>query len=363
MTDFQAIISCMKKNGAFWDYLTPLGWPEIDAQAINRAFSNPKFPGDMAYGLQERGAVVLVNRELSDIPPEIIHIHRQSMLDAVGHYMPQDVLAESMREFFATPSWPDYDQFRLFFDTGNLHNNIVVDIGDGYLPDELTMKLDDPARLNANGTIYTAQEYMIALDVIQKHPAILVAVQGYQAAHLIYLTALGMAIGSSPDLSDTERERGGGVLEILTGAWNSSNFTNRILPAICLQYALRQSTDAAAQPNRDDFINGLGFVQRVGGFKLSIGVDGKMRIFVCPAMRFIMDSTAQDVTGSNGSDFSSTMAGTGLFCIYRQIKDNLAPDLAGKVREYVENVHVGRTEKVSMGIDPDVRQQINVLKL
>jgi hypothetical protein len=334
MTDFNALISDMKQQGAFTTYAEPFKLSEDEQAGINKNFEPLNQPGAFAYA---RGAARLKNNERNDIPPSLIRAQKQTIMHGIKLFMPHEAVLAHVRDFLSNPEWIQNPTFQDTFRELELPTYLINDVGSGgYLPDKHSFDLDTLAR-RENPTKFTRQEYGAILGVLEKFPELHVAVLGYQSAHIDYLHRLRSAIDDSAILDEKEKTYGYRAISNFLPPWESPNFIVNVLPAICLQVAARLQHDANAEPTRDDFAKGMQFLFSNNSFSGAVpNVNGDIRHFKCPAQHFIARSTAQELTGRDPS-FSSVM-GMGIFCIYRQLKGALDPELASAVREQVRDI-------------------------
>ena len=302
MADFAGLVLDMKSKGAFASSISP------------------------GYG---RGATKLTSRACDDIPQDEIQINRHAIIRNLNLYMPFETVLTHVRDFINDPAWTYETNIYKY-----VPRTIVSDLPyDDYLPDPLTLHLDHPLRREAF-TKFTRSEHDIFLKMMAQHPAILWAFSGYQLAHINYLTRLHKAIFDCEDLTGEERSTGLNVVANLLGPWMSDNFYRIIGPSICLHLALRRQDDPQAQPSEADFTQGMRFAFTNEAFEASLmNASGDARHFKCPAKHFIAVSTGQELTGRLRSD--TKVSGTGIFCIYQRIKNDLDPSLVRSLRRAI----------------------------
>ena len=168
---------------------------------------------------------------------------------------------------------------------------------------------------------------------------------------MAYLEKLksAMSLNTGHRLTEEEAQRGILVIENLSRTWDSKNFTNEVLPAICLTYYKR---DPSLQSTvlTEDFEKGFAFAYRLGLFRNHVRApDGQIRQFRCPASTTIAILGTKDL-GHEVCSHQEQQHPTGraFGSIYTAIKSYPSPGTPGQA---------GALKQASLGLvrnGPDV---------
>lgn len=164
------------------------------------------------------------------------------------------------------------------------------------LPDELSFQTEGVDRTSKSRELFTQEEYLAAVELARDDPAIVLTIVAYQGTIQDYLTELGNVFGGLAyhpgyPVNEQDFEHYKEFME----NWNTSNFTDELVPAITvlLAKAKRENPDVPKQSllTRELFQDAVDFIIRNGAFRHFVtvpgyvAVDGKQRVnkFLCPA--------------------------------------------------------------------------------
>ena len=343
--DFVKLIQDIRAKGGFEDYPMPLG-PDLSVFNVgdgNRSkLTNPKHMGDKAYG---HGPQIL-DRSKLDIPQELIDAQHQSIRDALNTYMPAPVLMQFMCGYFRSDFFNDISFYEV-------PKQRLPDID--YLrprrkrepnaPWYYSFNLDTTDRKSLRRHYFTEIETHLVRSICKKRPELLATTMAYQGAVLSYLNHLKTAIDDDGSLTVAERERALKIHGELNRNWKATiNFTNEILPAICLAYFHRDPS-LKSEPSAQDFERGMRFALKIGVFqRQQPAPDGTMRDFKCPAMAVI---TTTSMGGAQAEACQRPAEGKkmgALFAmIYQRVKQLGVPHHADLLMEDMSNRRASMT--------------------
>ncbi len=308
--DFDALVKRMKDAGAFDAYKQPLG--KTNAASLSTFYHNPEFPGDFSFGLGIKQIADGIN-----LPQELVDAQRQSFSDALGHYMPQEIMAQWMHEYFDG----DFLHSKTFREQiGALRS--MRKTPDKLLDSQYTMKLDAKERNTGENRLYTPEEIAFTQNICTKVPALAISVFAYQASFVAYLDKLEDAIASSKTLSKEQKEHGGVALSIIKDSFSGVGFYHDILPAIAIHYA--KNHEGKIEPaTAEDFNQAMVYVLKHGfRNKLNYRDESGSVQLQCPAQKPISQASAIDLDAPSSEQAQPeagmrSKLGTSLFHIYR----------------------------------------------
>ena len=275
--DFRNVVAFVKDRHGFEDYAQPLGQP---VESLDADIKNPAHPGDMAYG----SATGQIERHEKNLSQDLIDAQHESFRDAL--------------ELFMSPGHV-FAHMCTFFQSDFLNSSAYLSIKDHPSPAPLSeyqkevgrepqnskysFDLSNPNRKSRNRSYYTDKEMRVVAQICGQLPAIRTTVLVFQAGFLDYIDRLGAQIANDERLNEHEKNRGAKILDNLTQQWKTTNFSNEVLPAICLAYHDRDP-ERRTEITARDFECGFEFGMRAGLYKKHLGTpDGGKRELTCPA--------------------------------------------------------------------------------
>lgn len=335
--DFPALVEKMRANGAFDDYPEPLGDASVlagysPAQINEHLLHIPKYPGDRSYG-----ASAFSIRKFGDVmSQELTEIKMQSVMDGLHHYMPQDVMAQWMHEYFTKP--------HLLQDTNVLKLSQKMTFPSQTLPHlrldaSLSFQLDVPQRSRRDLKLFTQDELVYGNALASHQPALPLAILAYQSAFLGYIERMKAAVEANDHLSPEHKTRAKVNLALYQNQWSGDNFLERFLPSIAVVHHRNHAGDASAPLTQQDFNEGVIFAAKNGVFRRDmVENNGTVIEHRCPAQQTITRAASvrlDDPTTVVGEGHAASVKdslGVGLFHIYREVEKAVAQERAAPQR-------------------------------
>ena len=162
-------------------------------------------------------------------------------------------------------------------------------------PDEISFRVEGVDRATHDRRLYTHQEQVAGLQLVQTHPEVVLTILAYQAVLLDYLAALRAAfarLASEPEMVISSKDLAD--VDGYANQWRTNNFTDELVPAMAIFYQHRLQANVPPDDCVDGTLFGraVGFILDNGAFRNWVTIphevarDQKEHIdhFLCPAV-------------------------------------------------------------------------------